>query len=81
MGATTAAAGRFTTLFTTGADIEGGTIDATAIGNTPPAAIRGTTLALTGSLTARFVFAAPNAVSAAPSAYRPQGGFGRRVAQ
>lgn len=67
VGATTAAAGRFTTLFTTGADIEGGTIDATAIGNTTPAAIRGTTLALTGSLTARFVFAAPNTAAGAPT--------------
>jgi chromosome partitioning protein len=29
----------------------------------------------------RTVFAAPNSASAMPGAYRPQGGFGRRVAQ
>ena len=41
-------------------DIEGGGIDNTPIGATTPSTLRGTTLALTGSLTSKFVLAAPN---------------------
>lgn len=48
------------------ADVEGGTIDATPIGGTIPAAGRFTTLAATASLTAKFVLAAPNAANGAP---------------
>lgn len=49
------------------ADIEGGGIDNTPIGATTPSTLRGTTLALTGSLTAKFVLAAPNAAAGAPT--------------
>lgn len=48
-------------------DLEGGTIDNTAIGNTTPSTLRGTTLALTGSLTSKFVLIAPNAANGAPT--------------
>lgn len=49
------------------ASITGGTIDATAVGNTTPAALRCTTLAVTGTLGAKSVLATPNAASGAPA--------------
>lgn len=50
VGATTAAAGRFSTLFSASVDLEGGTIDATAIGNTTAGTGRFSTLTATGFL-------------------------------
>ncbi len=67
IGADTPAPGRFSTLFSASVDLEGGAIDNTPIGATTPSTLRGTTLALTGSLTAKFVLAAPNAAAGAPT--------------
>lgn len=67
VGATTAAAGRFTTLFSANVDLEGGAIDNTPIGVTTASTGRFTTLALTGSLAAKSVLAAPNAAAGAPA--------------
>ena len=64
-------------------DIEGGGIDNTPIGATTPSTGRFTTLALTASLTAKFVLVAPNAAAGAPTwrqlLYTDLSGFPQRT--
>jgi hypothetical protein len=50
-----------------GGAITGGTIDNAAIGSTTPSTIKGTTLALTGSLSASYVLAGPAGAAGAPT--------------